>query len=401
MAETFEGTVEVKRTGSNEVTIFLNADTGDLTMGADGLDGDLRLRDGSGNPRIELNGGGNHIIIRNAVGDTIASLGSNGNLLLGGTGSDGDITVKDNANVTRFRVDGENQRLRFYTAEGNQVVSLGDNGNLTLGGTGMDGDIALRTSANLDTINLNGDTGNVTLGQNGQDGDLYVRDGEGNTTIHLSGSNGNLYVGGSGQDGDIILRDAEGNDAIVIDGNNANMFMGGRGRDGDIALFAASENNPANDASKATIHMSGDSGDIILRNADCAEEFTVSSTVPSAPGDAMVLDDDGLLRPCSNAYDTRTIGVISGADLYKPGIVLDRQDDMENRSPIALVGKVCVRVSDKNGPIRIGDMLTTSDLEGHAMKVTDTSRAFGAVIGKALDNHDMGTGMIPMVIALQ
>jgi hypothetical protein len=49
----------------------------------------------------------------------------------------------------------------------------------------------------------------------------------------------------------------------------------------------------------------------------------------------------------------------------------------------------------------VGDLLTTSPTAGHAMKADDTGRAFGAVIGKALAPMENGTGLIPILIALQ
>lgn len=370
MSEVFTGSVTVGRAANGNVTINMNGETGDVTLGGGSRDGDLKLTDSSGNIRISLNGSGNSMTFSNAAGETVATLGANGNLVLGGGASDGDLAIKDSSGQNRLTFDGNNPRLRIFTATGGSLVSLGDNGNLTLGGQGMDGDLILRDDTAADTITMNGQEGNMTLGGNGKDGDIWLRDADGNTSAHL-------------------------------DGNQANIFLGGNGRDGDIALFAASENNPADDASKATIHLNGDAGDIILRNADCAEEFTAAPMTGASPGDVMVLDDEGLLRPCKKAFDKRTIGVISGADLYKPGIILDRQDNMENRHPIALVGKVCVRVTDENGPIRIGDLLTTSSKTGFAMAAGDDPRAFGAVIGKALKNHTSGAGMIPIVIALQ
>ena len=51
--------------------------------------------------------------------------------------------------------------------------------------------------------------------------------------------------------------------------------------------------------------------------------------------------------------------------------------------------------------IEVGDLLTTSPTPGHAMKAEDPLRAFGAVIGKALRPWKEGTGMIPVLIALQ
>ena len=52
-------------------------------------------------------------------------------------------------------------------------------------------------------------------------------------------------------------------------------------------------------------------------------------------------------------------------------------------------------------PIEIGDLLTTSARPGHAMKAVESSRAFGAVIGKALEPLASGQALIPILIALQ
>ena len=148
--------------------------------------------------------------------------------------------------------------------------------------------------------------------------------------------------------------------------------------------------------------LNGDSGDIILRNADCAEEFTVAAAEGVEPGVVMALNDDAKLRPSQSAYETGVVGVISGAGAYKPGIILDRQgDDSEDRRAVALMGKVYCKASASNGPIKVGDLLTPSEVEGHAMKATDPTRAFGAVIGKALGNLEEGEDLIPILIALQ
>lgn len=126
--------------------------------------------------------------------------------------------------------------------------------------------------------------------------------------------------------------------------------------------------------------------DIVLSAAaaDCAEEFEVASTIESDPGTVMVLDDAGALKRSSEPYDRKVAGVISGAGLYRPGIVLGRGRGSATRLPVALVGKVFCKVDAQYGPVEIGDLLTTSPTPGHAMNAQDPSRAFGAVIGKAL-----------------
>jgi hypothetical protein len=143
------------------------------------------------------------------------------------------------------------------------------------------------------------------------------------------------------------------------------------------------------------------SGDIRLVNADCAEDFDIASAVSVDPGTVMVLGDHGVLVPCLGAYDKRVAGVISGAGDFKPGIVLDKRESDGIRQPIALLGKVFCKADAAFSAIAVGDLLTTSPTPGHAMKAADQSRAFGAVIGKALRPLPSGQSLIPILIALQ
>jgi hypothetical protein len=141
-------------------------------------------------------------------------------------------------------------------------------------------------------------------------------------------------------------------------------------------------------------------GDIFLPGADCAEHFDMADADPVAPGAVVVINHDGALRQSQEAYDTKVAGVVSGAGAYRPAIVLDRQRAGANRLPVALVGKVFCKVDAQYAPIEVGDLLTTSETPGHAMKATDPGRAFGAIIGKALRPLRAGSGLIPILIAL-
>jgi hypothetical protein len=142
-------------------------------------------------------------------------------------------------------------------------------------------------------------------------------------------------------------------------------------------------------------------GDIRLTNADCAEEFNVVESASVEPGTVVVLADENRLRPSERANDKRVAGVISGAGDYKPGIILDRHPEQNSRAPVTLLGKVYCKVDAAYGSIDIGDLLTTSPTQGHAMKASDPLQAFGAVIGKALCPHAHGQGLIPILITLQ
>ena len=60
-----------------------------------------------------------------------------------------------------------------------------------------------------------------------------------------------------------------------------------------------------------------------------------------------------------------------------------------------------VHCDTSNGPIAIGDLLTTSETAGHAMKVTDHTRAPGAVLGKAMSSLKDGSGLVLILVSLQ
>lgn len=167
---------------------------------------------------------------------------------------------------------------------------------------------------------------------------------------------------------------------------------------GTVAFFAKHMGN------RTAARFEGDvevTGDIRLINADCAEDFNIGSDVMVEPGTVMVLGEKDALFPCQSPYDKCVAGVVSGAGDYKPGIVLDKQKSDRTRQPIALLGKVYCKVDAEYGAIEVGDMLTTSPVIGHAMKASNPSKAFGAVIGKALRPLKNGQGTIPILIALQ
>jgi hypothetical protein len=141
--------------------------------------------------------------------------------------------------------------------------------------------------------------------------------------------------------------------------------------------------------------------DVVLGNADCAEDFTIADLAEAEPGTVMVLTDAGTLTPAATDYDTRVAGVVSGAHSYRPALILDRAEPCPDRKPIALCGKVWCKVDADVASIAVGDLLTTARTPGHAMRATDRSRAFGAVLGKALAPLPGGRGLIPILVCLQ
>jgi hypothetical protein len=158
------------------------------------------------------------------------------------------------------------------------------------------------------------------------------------------------------------------------------------------------------DRSLMRVHPGGSievPGDVLLTGADCAENFDVEEAQSLEPGMVMVIGDEEKVYQCTQAYDKRVAGVISGAGGYKPGMILGNDQSQNKRLPVALTGKVYCKVDAQYAPIAVGDLLTTSSSPGHAMKASDPLKAFGAILGKALRPLTQGEGLIPILVALQ
>jgi hypothetical protein len=136
--------------------------------------------------------------------------------------------------------------------------------------------------------------------------------------------------------------------------------------------------------------------------ADLAEKFPVSDE--PTPGMVVEIDPDhaGTLRIAkSGAYNARVAGVVSGANDLSVGAVLGNLPGHEDAPPIALSGRVWVYCDASTGAIEPGDLLTTSNTPGHAMKAADRARAYGATIGKAMSSLKEGQGMVLVLVSLQ
>ncbi|MFG1920100.1 hypothetical protein [Micromonospora sp. NPDC048898] len=149
-----------------------------------------------------------------------------------------------------------------------------------------------------------------------------------------------------------------------------------------------------------TVVIDGVHGDISLSNADLAEEFDVADTHLTAaiPGAVLVIGETGALELADKPYDSAVAGVVSGAGSFAPAMVLDRQPDSDRRRPLALAGKVYCLVDATHGPVRPGDLLTTSPTRGHAMRVADPLKAVGAILGKALGPLPTGRALVPILV---
>ncbi len=143
----------------------------------------------------------------------------------------------------------------------------------------------------------------------------------------------------------------------------------------------------------------------ILGGSDLSEKFEINGKeLLPKPGLVVSIDPErqGELTVSKKAYDRRVAGIISGAGGLKPGMLMGQEGSKADGSnPVALTGRVYCWADASSGPIEPGDLLTTSDTPGHAMKVLDYMKAQGAIIGKAMTGLKEGKGLILVLVSLQ
>jgi len=143
------------------------------------------------------------------------------------------------------------------------------------------------------------------------------------------------------------------------------------------------------------------SGNIAAKYQDFAE--WVPSRISMPAGTVVVLDPEqsNQVMPSARAYDTRVAGVVS----ERPGVILG--EGGAGKVMVATTGRVRIKVDATNAPIRVGDLLVTSNREGVAMRSqpldlggTPIHRP-GTLIGKALEPLEKGVGEILVLLSLQ
>jgi hypothetical protein len=152
------------------------------------------------------------------------------------------------------------------------------------------------------------------------------------------------------------------------------------------------------------IHATGNiaaDGAIYAKFQDVAEWVPASTDLE--PGTVVTLDPSRKngVTASSMSYDTSVAGVVSA----QPGLILGEKG--VGKEQIATTGRVLVRVDARIAPIRIGDLLVTSDVAGTAMRSQPAmidGQPFhrpGTIVGKALESLDSGTGEILVLLSLQ
>ncbi len=147
----------------------------------------------------------------------------------------------------------------------------------------------------------------------------------------------------------------------------------------DLLNLQANGLNLLRVTSNGNIYSSA-TGGFYSGGADLAENYT--STDSLEKGEVVSIDSTNShgVKRSSGQYQNDILGIVSTA----PGFVAGAYT--ENSYPIALVGRVPVKVSTENGQIKAGDYLTSASIPGYAMK----ANMAGRVLGKALEDLKEG-----------
>lgn len=160
-----------------------------------------------------------------------------------------------------------------------------------------------------------------------------------------------------------------------------------------VASLSANLNNKAGNTGSFVFSHS-----IVTNNGsyDVAEDYPTRDDTLE-PGDVISIDTNerGFVKKSEGDYDYTAIGVYSA----KPALRLSQDDDLISGGraiPVALAGRVPVKVSTENGEIKPGDPLTPSSTSGVAMK----AKKSGLIIGQAMEGYD-GKGIGKVLVYLK
>lgn len=284
---------------------------------------------------------------------------------------------------------------------------------------------------------------------------LYIGGASGSSPFPSSAEGDGVYVASAERHGVHVLSAGEDSfRALSLEPHGRGLFAHMRATSGDPEGLMAVVNAPLGDALEVintsgsptanliigcdSINANGGCSNVAFRvrnngnvtadgtftggGADYADMMTVAEEKTAyEPGDVLAIGPTGELVKAEGAYSTAVVGVYSTQPAFVGdpyGIVTDLKPNDEgydparastaaNRVPVALTGIVPVKVTAANGAIVPGDLLTSSDIAGVAMKAEPIQiqgvdiYPTGTIIGKALEGLANGEGIIQMLVMLR
>jgi hypothetical protein len=375
------GNIELDPTGSGIVSI----------KGTLQIEAGSNITSSDGNP-ISF---GNAIVI-----DTLSSKTTNTDLTLSGNGT-GNVRVSDDMVVTgNLTVQGTT------TTVNSETISLADNiidlnSNFTTGSPTENAGIRV----------MRGDSSNVQIRWNEttdtwqytNDGSTFGDIGSGTwdtaRTITLAGDlSGSVSMDGSAN---VTLTATVAANSVALGTDTTGNYVAagatsGNGISGSVSseggTFTVSSNATSANTANTIVYRdaSGNfaAGTITATStaaqyADLAEKY--ASDADYAPGTVVHFGGDAEVTICDADHCRKVAGVVSA----NPAYLMNSDAD---GVAVALQGRVPCKVT---GPVKKGDMMVSA---GNGMARAEADPKMGAVIGKALADHEGGEGVIEVVV---
>lgn len=286
--------------------------------------------------------------------------------------------------------------------------------------TGVSGEVSSTASGTGPSVGASGVLGNASASSSGA-WSAGVRGLNAGGTTQSNGVIGVAAAAGRGVYGEsstgvgVYGRTTQGNSIMANTAGTANsLWVQHDGNGASTTGIPASTTNNlavfnANGTNVARIDRTGKAffnGGSQTGGADIAEAFDVlGDRATYSPGDVLVISTTAprMMEQSSMPYSTLVAGVYA----TKPGVILTERNvdaDHSDRVPMGVVGVLPTKVTNENGPIRIGDLVVTSSTAGHAMRgdVATIRENPGCVLGKALENFENGeAGVILILVSVK
>jgi hypothetical protein len=299
-----------------------------------------------------------------------------------GTDGSGAYLEKVGNNVSNENVRFQSSKSGDSTNYSQLIIDPTSGFSFSTIGTG-NGNVGIGTTTPISKLQINGATGFINNGVT----QLGALGAAGNVVV-MADNNGTLYTSPAGS-------------SLLWSGTKDGNIWNGTAGVGNVGIGTTAPTEARlviNAAGGMALKAYGNgifTGTLQTQTgADFAEEFATTKKLET--GTVVVMDDNGYksVRPSDKSYDGSVVGIVSN----NPSIIAGRINS-KYKAVIAMMGVVKVKVSDVNGEISKGDLLTTSNISGYAMKSTEFKP--GTIIGKALENLNQKTGEINVLVNLQ